>query len=370
MFLFDIFADLARPFRDPPPHTEDSDDESVGYTLFMFMHSSAQLIHQREKDEFMSLTDNDSEADLRGVNDDDISMTRPPCRVIGAETSSDANRNCLSTPPTSSLYGGSVFDDCFTPFSKRSNAVRRARSTAARYCAYKLRPREQRHAFIRNSRRKEMFVDGFDDGFIPPAESSIVHSTADLALHSVHVDMAAPHVEDYEPLTIIPYDAQSESDLMIKIPGDVDRLGLQLLKSCILSEQNEEDMEEEDAVDYDTQSSGLTIKIPGLIDRLALRLLGSCNVNEQTEEGEDLDNLSLDGSIASESSSDGDSIDDDHISPSYSSSPVSTAAGPDRTPRRKHRRRNAAPYHCAERKPKIKELWADTDIKVGSNVLP
>lgn len=317
----------------------------------------------------MSLTDNNSEADLREVNDDDISMSRPPCRVVGAEVSSNANLSCLSTPPTSPLYGGLVFDDCFTPLSKRSSAVRRARSTAARYCAYNLRPREQRHAFIRNSRRKEMFVDGFGDGFIPPAEPSIVHSMADLALHSVHVDMAAPHVEEYEHLTIIPYNAQSESDLTIKIPGEVDRLGLQLLNSCIVSERAEED-KEEDVVDYDTQSNGLTIKIPGLVDRLALRLLGSCNVNEQTEEGGDIDNLSLDGSIASESSSsDGDGIDDDHTSPSYSSSPVSTAAGPDRTIHRQIRRRIAAPYHRAERKPKRKELWAGMDIKVGSNVL-
>lgn len=44
MFLFDLFADFTRPFRDPPPQTEDSDDESVSYALFMFMHA-ALLIH-------------------------------------------------------------------------------------------------------------------------------------------------------------------------------------------------------------------------------------------------------------------------------------------------------------------------------------
>jgi hypothetical protein len=127
-------------------------------------------------------------------------------------------------------------------------------------------------------------------------------------------------------------------------------------------EQAEED---EDVVDYATQNSGLTIKIPGLVDRLALLLLSSCNVNEQTEEGEDVDGLLLDGSITSESSY--SSGDDDYTYPSYTSSPVPMAAGPDRTSRRKHRR-IAAPYHRAEGKLKRKELWADMDIMAGSNV--
>jgi hypothetical protein len=347
MFLFDLFADLASPFRNPHPQIEDSDDEEVGYTPFVLIHSTL-LIRRRKKDEFMSLEDNNSEADPLGVND------------------------CLSAFQTSPLYERHVSDDRSPPFSQRYSAVRRARSTAARYSAYNIPSREQRHAFIRNSRRKEMFVNGVDDAFIPPAKPSIIHPTADLALPSVHADMAAPHVEEHEHLTHIPYDAQSKSDLTIKIPGAVDRLGLQLLESCIVSEQTEEDKEDEDAVDYTTQNCGLTIKIPGLIDRLALRLLGSCNVSEQTEteEGEDvdIDNLSLDGSIASESSfSNSDNIDDDHTSPSCSSSPVPTVAGPDRTSRRKHRR-IAAPYHRAEGKPKRKELWADTDIMAGSDV--
>jgi len=319
MFLFDLLADFASPFRNPPTQIEDSDDEA---------------------DELMSLADNNSEADLLGVND------------------------CLSAPPTSPLYERHVSDDRSTPFSKGYSAIRRARSTAARYSAYRLPSREQRHAFIRNSHRKEMFVNGLDDAFIPPAEPSTVHPTADLALPSVHVDMAAAHVEEHEHLTHIPYDAQSKVDMTIKIPSAVDRLSLQLLGSCIVSEQTEEVKEDEDVVDYAAQNSGLTIKIPGLVDRLALRLLDSCNVNEQTEEGED-DDLSLDGSIASESSSsDGD---DDHTSPSYSSSPVPTAVGPDRTSRRKHRR-IAAPYHRAEGKTKRKELWVDTDIMAGSAV--
>jgi hypothetical protein len=341
MFLFDLFTGLASPFRNPRPQIEDSDDEEVGYTTFIPMHSTL-LIHRREKDEFMSLADNNSESDLPEVND------------------------CLSAPPTSPLHKRPVSDDRSTQLSKRYSAIRRARSTAARYSAYKLPSREQRHAFNRNTRRKEMFVNGLDDAFIPPAEPSTVHPTAHLALSSVHVDMAAPHVEEHEHLTHIPYDAHSKSDLTIKIPGAVDLLGLQLLESCIVSEQTEEDKEDEDVVDYATQNSGLTIKIPGLVDRLALRLLGSCSVNEQTEE--DVDNLSLDGSIASESSSsDGDGIDDDHTSPSYSSSLVPAVAGPDRTSRRKHRR-IAAPYHRAEGKSKRKELWANTDIMAGSDV--
>jgi hypothetical protein len=287
----------------------------------------------------MSLADNNSESDLLGVND------------------------CLSAPPTSPLHGLPALDDRSTPFSKRYSGIRRARSTAARYGAYKLPSREQRHAFIRNSHRKEMFVNGIDNTFVPPAGPSTVHPTAVLALPSVHVDMASPHVEEHEHLTRIPYDAQSKSDLTINIPSAVDRLGL-LLDSCIVSEQAEEDEEDEDVVDYATQNSGLMIKIPGLVDRLALQLLGSCKVNEQTEEDED--NLSPDESTASESSS-SDGIDDDHTSLSYSSSPVPTAAGPDRTSRRKHRR-IAAPYHRAEGKPKRKELWVDTNTLAGSEV--
>jgi hypothetical protein len=342
MFPFDFFADFATTSRNPTPQIEDSDDEAVGYTLLMLMHATL-LIHQREKDEFMSLTDNNSEADLLGVND------------------------CLSAPPTPPLYERPVSDDRSTPFHKRYSAMR-ARSTAARYSAYKLPSREQRRALIRNSCRKEIFIDGFDDGFILPAGPSTIHPTADLTLPSVRIDMAAPHVEEHEHLTHIPYDAQLKSDLMIKIPSAVDRLGLQLLDSCIVSEQTEEDKEDEGVVDYATQDSGMTIKIPGLIDRLALRLLGSCNVNEQTVtvEGEDVENSSLYESITSESSSsDGDGIDDDHTSSSYSLSPVPKAVGPDRTSRRKHRR-IAAPYHRAEGKPKRKELWVDTDIMAGS----
>jgi hypothetical protein len=343
MLLFDLFADLASPFRNPPSQIEDSDDEAVGFTLFMLVHATL-LIHRREKDEFMSLTDNNSEDDLLGIND------------------------CLSAPPKPPLDERPVSDDRSTPFPKRNSAIRHARSTAARYSAYKLPSREQRRAFIRKSHRKEMFVNGLDDTFIPPAEPITIHPTADLALSSVHADMAAPHEEVHEHLTRIPYFTQSKSDLTIKLPGAIDRLSLQLLDSCIVSEQAEEDNKDEGVVDYATQNNGLTIKIPGLVDRLALRLLGSCNVNEQTEDGVDADNLSLDGSIASESSSsDSDGIDDDYTSPSYSSSPVPTVAGPDRTSRRKHRR-IAAPYRRAEGKPRRKELWADTDIMARSNV--
>ena len=290
----------------------------------------------------MSLADNNSESESLGVND------------------------CLFAPPTSPLPGLPVPEKLSTPFSKTCSVIRRERSTAARYGAYKLPSREQRHAFIRNSHRKEMFVNGLDNTFISPARPSTIHPTAVLALTNVHVNMATPHVEEHEHHTHHPYDAQSKGDLMINIPSAVDRLGLQLQSSCIVSEQAEEDKEDEDVVDYATLNSGLTIKIPGLIDRLALQLMGSCNVNEQTEGDED--NLSFDESSASESSSsDGDGIHDDHTSPSYSSSPVPTAAGPDRTYRRKHRR-IAAPYHRAEGKPKRKELWVNTNTTARSEV--
>ena len=342
MFLFDLFADLTSPFRNPHPLIADSDDEEVGYTLSVPMDSTL-LIHRRKKDEDHSLAEFSSEAGLLGLKDSS------------------------SAPPTSPLYDRPVSDDRPTPFSKRYSAIRRARSTAARYSAYKLPSREQRRTFVRNSRRKEMFITGLDDAFIPPSEPSTVHPMADLALPSVHVDMAAPHVEEHERLAHIPYDAPSKSDLTIKIPGAVDRLGLQLLESCIVSEQTEEEKENKDVVNYATQSSTLKIKIPGLVDRLALRLLDSCIVDEQTKE--DVDYLSLDGSTASESSSsDSDDIDDDHSSSSRSSSPVPVAAGPDRTSRRKHRH-IAAPYRRAEGKSKRKELWADADSDVPAFLL-
>ncbi len=273
--------------------------------------------------------------------------------------------NCLSPPPTSPLYERPMSDVRSTPFSKRSSAIRHARSTA-HYSAYKLPSREQRQAFSRKSRRKKMFADGLDDVFIPPTKPRTIHTTADPALPSVHVEVAAPHVEEH--LAAMPYDthlATQQSDLTIKIPSAVDRLGLQLLNSCIVSEQTEED---ENIVDCATPKSGLTIKIPGLVDSLALRFLGSCNLYEKTQEGEDVDHSSLDGSTASDSSSsdDGD-INDDRTYSSYSSSPTPAAGGPDRAPRHKHRR-IAAPYHRAVGKPKRKELWIDTDISAGSEV--
>lgn len=321
MLLFDFFADFASPFQTPPPHIEDSVDEAVGHTLFMLRHATL-LIHRHEKVDFMSFVDNNSEADFLGVND------------------------CLPALPTSSLNERPVSNDSSTPFSRRYSAMRCERSTAARYSTYSLPSREQRHAFVRNSRRKDMFINAPDDASIFPAEPSTVHSMADLALSSVYVDTAAPVI----------HHAQSQSYPTIEIPCAVDRLGLQLL----------EGEGDEDVVDYaSTQNSGLTIKIPGLVDRLALLLMGSCNVNEQTEEREDVDGLSFFGSIASESSC--SSGDDDYTSPSYTSLPVPMAAGPDRTSRRKHRR-IAAPYHRAEGRPKRKELWADTYIMAGSNV--
>lgn len=336
--MFDFLVDFASPFRTPPPHIEDCVDEAVGHTLFTLWHATL-LIHHHEKVDFMSFVDNNSEGDFLGVNDS------------------------LSAFPTLSLDEWPVSDDSSTLFSRGYSAMHRARSTAARYSTYNLPSREQRHAFIWDPRRKEMFVDAPDDASILPAEPSTFHPMADLALPSVHVDTAALQVE--ECLTQIIYEAQSQSDQTIEIPCAVDRLGLQLLDSCIVSEQAEGDDGDEDVVDYATQNTGLTIKIPGLVDRLALLLPGSCNVNEQTEERGDVDGLSLDGSITSESSC--SSGDDDHTSPFYTSSPVLMAAGPDRTSRRKHRR-IAAPYHRTEGMPKRKELWVDTYIMAGSNV--
>ncbi len=302
----------------------------------------------------MSLADNTSEADIFEANDDDTSMSGPGALQPGL--------NYLPSPPTSPLYGRPVSDDRSTPFSKRYLAVRRARSTA-RYSAYIRPSREQRQAFSRNSRRKEMFVDGLDSAFIPLTEPSAVHPTADLALLSVREDMATPPVEEH--LTTMPYDAHPATDQMTRIPDVVDRLGLRLLNSCNVSEQTKEDDEDEDVVNSPPKSR-LTIKIPGVVDRLALRMVRSCDVNDQTEQGEDVDYLSLDGSTVSDSSSSSDG-DDDHTSPSYSSSPVPAAAGPDRSSRRRRHRRNAAPYHREGGTSKRKELWVDTDV-AGSEV--
>src|SRR5713226_4976256 len=242
----------------------------------------------------MSLADNTSEADILEANDDDISMSGPGALQPGL--------NYLPSPPTSPLYGRPVSDDRSTPFSKRYLAVRRARSTA-RYSAYIRPSREQRQAFSRNSRRKEMFVDGLDSAFIPLTEPSAVHPTADLALLSVREDMATPPVEEH--LTTMPYDAHPATDQMTRIPDVVDRLGLRLLNSCNVSEQTKEDDEDEDVVNSPPKSR-LTIKIPGVVDRLALRMVRSCDVNDQTEQGEDVDYLSLDGYTVSDSSSSSD----------------------------------------------------------------
>ena len=305
----------------------------------------------------MSPVDNTSEAgssDLIEANDDDMSMPDPTL-VVDAEALSNTNLNSLSTRPMSPLRKRSASDDCSTPFSKRHCAIRPERSTA-RYSAYKLPSREQRQAFDRNCRRKEMFVNDPRDSFIPIAESSIVPSTVDLALPSMNADVTAMPVE--KQLSTAPYDAYSATqncDLSIKIPCLVDRLALRL-DSCNMSEQTEED---EDVVDRAIQNSGLTIKIPGLVDRLALRLLSSLNVEEQIEEDEDIDSLSLDGYTASESSSDDGDIEDHDIPPFCSSLPAPMAGGPDRSSRRKHRRRTAAPYHRAGGIRKRKELWVD-----------
>ena len=306
----------------------------------------------------MSLVDNASEAGLSDLLDasDDGSFMPDPTLVVDARALSNTNFNCVSTPPMSPLLKRPVSDDRSTPFSKRHCAMRPARSTA-RYSAYKIPSREQRQAFNRNGRRKEMFVDDPSDSFVLAAEPNTVPSMTYLALPSVLSDVAATLGETH--LSTTPHDsyrATQNSDLSIKIPGVVDRLALRL-GSCSVSEQTEED---EAVVDRATQKSGLTIKIPGLVDRLALRFLSSLTVEEQTGEDEDVDNLSLDGYTASASSSDSGDIDDDDIPPFYSSLLAPMAGGPDRSSRRKHRRLIAAPYHRAGGIRKRKELWADT----------
>lgn len=309
----------------------------------------------------MSLVDNASEADpsdLLEVDDEFISMSEPTC-VVGAETLSDTNLGCISTPPMSPLYERPVSDDYSIPFSERRCAMRRARS-AARHSPYKFHSREQRQAFTKNYRRKEMFVDDAHDSFIPSAEPNTFPSMADLDLPSLHADLATTAHNAYR--------ATQNADLTVTIPSLVDRLGLQLLSSCKVSERTEGN---EDVVACASQKSGLTIKIPGVVDRLALRLLSSLDVKDQTEEDEDFDILSSDGYTgASESSSDGGDIDDDRMSPSCFSSPtlaVLGPRGPDRSSRRKHRRLTAAPYQRAGI-PKRKELWADTGSRRGIEV--
>jgi hypothetical protein len=307
----------------------------------------------------MPLVDNTSEADpsdFLEVDNDYMFMSDPACDV-GAKALSDTNLDCVSTPPMSPYPTSPrpLSDDCSTPFSERHWAIRRARSSP-RHSPYKIHSREQRQAFIRNHRRKEMFVDDPHDSFIPAAEPSTFPYMADLELPSVG------------HLSTTPYDAYratQKTDLTVTMPGLVDRLGLQLLNSFNMSEKPEED---EDVVDPASRKSGLTIKIPGLVDRLALRLLSSLDVKDQTEEDEDVDILSSDGYTgASESSSDSGDIDDDDMLSCFSSSALA-AGGPDRSSRHKHRRRTATPYHRAGGIPKRKELWVDTDSRRGIEV--
>ena len=106
------------------------------------------------------------------------------------------------------------------------------------------------------------------------------------------------------------------------------------------------------------KKSGFTIKIPSIVDRIALQLVHSCNVAEQAEE--DLD-YSPDGYTASESSFEGEQ--------DYILRPSSPCSSPDHLSRRQLRRRAAAPYHRAGN-PKRKELWVNSEAVPATLLSP
>ncbi|KAH9996690.1 hypothetical protein BJV74DRAFT_281744 [Russula compacta] len=324
MFLFDLFADFTRPFRDTCPQIDDSDDEAD-----------------------VSVSDNASETDVSDIleaNSDLSVSSETSTGVHGSGVVSNTDLNSLPTPPSSPyappyshelpMSGGQA-----TQFSERQCVVRRVRPSA-RHSAYSLPSREQRQAFKMHSRhRKDMFVQGHPLPIGPPVEPTTVLPTADLVLANGRVEVPSKPVNPVETNLSAQFAAQCTVVESQRTPTDT-------VFTPMATSPNPR---------RPTKKSGLTIKIPGLVDRLALRLLGSCNVTGQAEEDESVESPSLDGDTASETSSDGDIDDDDHRT--FCSSPSLAAPKPNRSSRRELRRRATAPYHRTGGKPKRKELW-------------
>ncbi|KAI0292529.1 hypothetical protein BC826DRAFT_1105424 [Russula brevipes] len=335
MFLFDLFADFARPFRDTYPQMEDSDDE-----------------------ESMSFVDDASEAGLPDALEANADMhTSAPTYIPGALATSDRDLDCLPIPPASphspsAFHELHMLDDRTTQFSRRSCVLRRARSSA-RHSAYSLPSWEQRQSFKkRHSRcKKDMFVEEPQLPVLPPVEPTPVFSMANLVLDSLPVEAAAAPINAVELNLLSQFTAQCSLADPCKAVDSV------LTRTSMLH----------DARLATIQRSGLTIRIPSLVDRLALRLLGSCSVTEQAEEDEEVDALSLDGYAASESSTSDTDADDDYDYP-LRSLLREVVPGPDRSSRRSFRRRVAAPYRRAGGKSKRKELWVDIDARAESRV--
>jgi len=295
----------------------------------------------------MSLSDDASETSLSDVLEANIDSDIPMSAlayVPNAVSAPNPDITYLSTPPASPrtpshFHDLSMLADIAAQVPK-GHCVRRHARSSARYSAYSVPSPEQRQTFKRHSRQKKvMFVEDPHLPSVPPVKPTPVSPTADLVLASVHKEVQDTLVNPVEIHLSSQFSAQCNV---------VER---ECITDSVLTPT---------PTPHATQKSNLTIKIPGLVDRLALRLLGSCNVTGQSEGEEDVDGSSLDGYATSESSSEGD-IDDDGDSTFRSSS-----ASPDRSSRRKLRRRAATPYHRAGRESKRKELWVDADAGAGA----
>jgi hypothetical protein len=300
----------------------------------------------------MSLADNTSEAGLSDVleADSDVPMS-VPAYVPDAMAISNTESTFPPTPPPSPysaprLHELSTLVDHATQISKSRGVLRHTRSSA-RHKVYSLPSQEQRRAYKKHSRgKKDMFVEGPRFPFAPVQPTAVFH-LGGLVLPTVDPEVVA---------TIVNLQLSSRFATQCNVGEN----------QCISTDSPLTPTLTAHDAPCATQKSGLTIKIPGPVDRLALRLLGSCSVTEQMGEDEDEDGSSLDGYSASESSSsssegDIDDNEDDTVSRSSSLSP-------DRSSRRKSRRSAAAPYHRTGGKSKRKELWVDTDTRVGGEV--
>ncbi|KAI9462641.1 hypothetical protein F5148DRAFT_219180 [Russula earlei] len=324
MFLFDLFADFARPFRDARSEIEDGDDEM---------------------DIPMSLSDDASNASLSDplTANSDLSISLSSLSLM------------QSPPSTQTPSAGPSFQDLHTsgplhgnyPYWTTPNSRRRGVRSSARHSVYSLPSREERQAFKSLPRpKKDMFVEGNHLHSVLPVEPTVISPTADIVLAHNRTDIGVNPVEIH---------------LSSQFAAQCRDMENQHTPDSILTPTS---TSQEPPCTIGTNS--LTIKIPGLVDRLALRLLSSCNVMGQTEEDED-GFSSPDASTASESS-DGDMDDDEVGDGDYNTSAVA-ARVPDRSSRRKLRRSAAAPYFRAGGKAKRKELWVDRDTGVGTLLL-
>jgi hypothetical protein len=289
----------------------------------------------------MSLTDTTTEASLPDILEANVeaSVSAPDCALC-TPTAPNVGVNYSPSSPTST-YASSLCDE--QPMlvnhaigsSDSHGVLRRARSSA-RHNAYSVPSREQRQAFKQHCRlKKHIFTHNSYDHSVTSVPNT-VSSAFDRAQAGSDIEATSMSKNPVEPCLSTLFSAQ-----------------------CNVTANQYAGMETTSNLmtpSLTSQKSGLTIKIPSLVDRLALQLLGSCNVTEQSEEDEDTD--SLDGYSASESSSDGDG---DCVDINFS------MPRPNRFSRRKLRRSAIAPYRRTG-KSKRKEWWLSVDEKIGSEV--